>query len=456
MRVRLKRDRLLELLARSGRSQNAWALRMGLSKGHWSDLVNGRHSHPSAKTRERILEAFGVPFEELFEIEDVTASGADVRSGLPERYVVDREIGEGAMGLVYLARDTRFSRRVALKVVSPEAVSDLGGDRFLKEIHRSGRLLHPNVLPVLDAGEAAGHPYYVTPYVEGGSLRSLLEDKGRLSLDEALPILRGIAAALDHAHGRGTLHGDVKPDNVLLADGHAYVADFGLSRAIHLEELRDWARPPEIDIGAGTPAYVSPEQARGEADLDGRSDVYSLACVAFEMLAGRPPFRGGSTTELIRRRFDSVPPDLRRQAPELRQEVCRVIAAAMAVDRDRRPATATELVERLELARTEAGSEAPSLALNTISSVARWAAARASTRPRGALMSSFLHDLQFSVRSLARRPLFALVTVITLALGIGANAAIFSVVHAVVLSPLPYEDPERLLVVRSTYEGRPC
>lgn len=458
MRVRIKLDRLRELLAASRRSQNAWALRIGLSRGHWSDIVNGKHPYPSARTRMAMLDAFGLERDELFAIETTASSDSSLARSLGERYVIDREVGEGAMGRVYRARDTRFGRPVAVKVVSDEALADLGPDRFLKEIRRSARLVHPHLLPVLDAGEADGTAFLVTPFVEGGSLRDRLEREGSLPLARALSLASGIADALTHAHERGVLHGDVKPENVLLAGEHAYLTDFGLSRALHLEVVREWERRPEIDIAAGTPAYVSPEQARAEPRIDARSDVYSLGCMLFEMLAGRAPFTGKSTTEIVRRRFDAVPPDLGRLAPELPSPVVRVIAAAMALDPDRRPATPNELIERLRAAArigAESASTSTGRTVRALEALGGWTLSRPA-RPRGAFVSSLFEDLRHTVRSLSQRPMFAIVAIVTLAIGIGANAAIFSVIDAVVLRPLPYEEPDRLVRLFSTYEGSLC
>lgn len=458
MKVRLKLEALQERLATSRRSQNAWAMRVGLSRGHWSDIVNGRHPYPSAKTRAQMLEAFEAELDELFEIETVGAAGEEVglAAGLAPRYVIDRLIAEGAMGAVWLARDARFGRQVAIKTVAPEAIAGLGTEGLLREVRRTARLQHPNVLPIFDAGETDGRGYYVMPFIAGGCLRDRLSRQGRMSVDAALPILRGIAAALDHAHAEGVLHCDVKPENVLLAGDHAWVADFGLSRAAHDDAVREWERPPEVDIAAGTPAYVSPEQARAHRQLDARSDVYSLACVAFEMLSGRQPYEGRSTTEIVRRRFDAVPPDLAAAAPGLPAAVVRVIAAAMSVDPDSRPTSAGDLVDRLAAAACASAPRPRSGALQSAArAVTRWAASRAPRR-RGLLMRNLLDDLRFSVRSMGRRPLFALVAILTLALGIGANAAIFSVVHAVVLRPLPFPDPDRLLRIYSTFEGEAC
>ena len=235
MRVRLKLDRLHELIARSNLSQNHWAMKLGLSRGHWSDIVNGKHPYPSAKTRERMVEVFGVEVQDLFEAETGSWSDQSFQSAISDRYLIDRELGHGGMGTVYVARDVKLGRLVALKVVSPEAVSGIGIKQFLKEIRYAARLEHPHILPLHDAGEAGGYPYYVMPYVRGGSLRDLLNRKQRLSVEEATRIVGGVAAALTYAHENRVLHCDVKPANVLLSDDHAFVADFGISRAIHSE-----------------------------------------------------------------------------------------------------------------------------------------------------------------------------------------------------------------------------
>ena len=246
MRVRLNQEKLLDVLSHSRLSQNHWAIKLGLSRGHLSDLANGRHPYPSPKTREKLLEGFGLTFEELFHVETDSrewshASSASFQAALADRFIVDDEIGQGGMGTVYLARDVKHGRRVAIKVVSPEAVSGVGVEQFLKEIRKTAQLEHPHVLTLLDSGEAAGYPYYVMPYIRGGSLRDLLEKKQRLSLRETIDIVGGVAAALRHAHENRVVHCDVKPENILLSDGHAYLADFGVARAVHAE-ARAWKR----------------------------------------------------------------------------------------------------------------------------------------------------------------------------------------------------------------------
>ncbi len=215
---------------------------------------------------------------------------ADLRSrlgdALGERYRVDREVGRGGMAVVFLAHDLRHDRDVALKVLRPELAATLGPDRFLQEIRLAAGLAHPNILPLHDSGEADGCLYYVMPFVTGESLRDRLEREGQLPLVEALRIAREVADALDCAHRAGVVHRDIKPENILLQAGHAVVSDFGIARAISAAGSR---RVTAQGMAVGTPDYMSPEQAAGSAPIDGRSDVYSLGCVLFEMLTGEPP-----------------------------------------------------------------------------------------------------------------------------------------------------------------------
>jgi serine/threonine protein kinase len=237
MRVRLKLDRLQQRLAASALSQNHWAIRIGLSRGHWSDIVNGRHPYPSTKTRQRMLEELGLTLEDLFEIETGSASPTDIdfRRAIADRYIIDAELGQGGMGSVYLARDVRHGRVVAIKVISPEAVSGIGLNQFLREIATVAQLHHPNILPLYDSGEAAGHPFYVMPWVRSGSLRARLQREVRFDVATTLRLTRGIASALQHAHSERILHCDVKPENILVHEDHPWVKDFGIARKLHSE-----------------------------------------------------------------------------------------------------------------------------------------------------------------------------------------------------------------------------
>jgi eukaryotic-like serine/threonine-protein kinase len=212
------------------------------------------------------------------------------------------------MATVYRARDLRHDRAVALKVLHPEFVASKGGERFAREIRVLAGLHHPHILPLFDSGEHDGLVFYVVPCVEGESLRRRLERERQLPIEEALAITREVAGALDHAHRHGVIHRDIKPENVLLEEGHAIVADFGVARAVTRAAGESQTTAGMV---VGTPAYMSPEQASGDNELDGRSDQYSLACVLFEMLTGRPPFSGATPRATIARRFTEPPPSVR-------------------------------------------------------------------------------------------------------------------------------------------------
>jgi serine/threonine-protein kinase len=246
-----------------------------------------------------------------------------------DRYVIDRVLGRGGMGTVYLARDVKHGRQVAIKVLSAEAVAHVGAKRFLREVRVMARLQHPHILPLLDSGEAGGSPYYVMPYVKGGSLRDLMNNKGRLQLAEAVEITREVAGALEHAHENFLLHCDIKPENILLSAGHAVLSDFGIARVIR-RGANSWRA--DTDGPGGTAEYISPEQATGERDLDGRSDVYSLACVLYEMLAGEPPYSGESDQAAIASRFTRPVPQLRLVSRKVPPGISRAVSRALAVD----------------------------------------------------------------------------------------------------------------------------
>jgi Tol biopolymer transport system component len=232
---------------------------------------------------------------------------ADLLEALRDRYQIERELGQGGMATVYLARDLRYDRPVAFKLLRPELAAVLGHDRFLREIRLTAALQHPHILPLLDSGSVGSHLYYVMPYVEGQSLRELLTREGQLPVAEAIRITRGIASALDYAHERKVIHRDVKPENILLFQDEPMVADFGIALAA---SSAGQERLTETGLSLGTPAYMSPEQASAEPRLDGRSDEYSLACVAYEMLAGEPPYTGSSAQAIIAKRLSEPIPHI--------------------------------------------------------------------------------------------------------------------------------------------------
>src|SRR5436853_3583024 len=237
-----------------------------------------------------------------------------VRASLAGRYTIERGLCRGGMATVYLARDLKHDRPVALKVLRPELAAVLGAERFLREIRVTGQLQHPHILTLIDSGEADGFLASVMPYVEGGSLRQRLEKEGQLPLDEALGLPSATASALDFAHGHGVIHRDIKPENIMLHEGEPMVADFGIALAVRTAGRE---RLTETGLSLGTPAYMSPEQASAEPRLDGRSDQYSLACVLYEMLAGEPPYTGPTAQAIIAKRLTEPIPHLStvRQVP---------------------------------------------------------------------------------------------------------------------------------------------
>jgi serine/threonine-protein kinase len=232
-----------------------------------------------------------------------------LRAALVDRYLVERELGQGGMALVYLARDLRHDRAVALKVLRPELSAVIGAERFLKEIRVTANLQHGHILPLFDSGAADGLLYYVMPYVDGESLRDRLKRERQLSIGEAVRLLTQITSALDYAHRWGVLHRDIKPENILLRDGHALVADFGIALAL---SHAGGSRLTETGMSLGTPQYMSPEQATGDRDLDARSDLYSVAAVGYELLAGEPPFTGPTLQAVLTRLVTENPRPLRQ------------------------------------------------------------------------------------------------------------------------------------------------
>ena len=271
-----------------------------------------------------------------------------LKAALAGRYAVERELGRGGMATVYLAQDLKHRRPVAIKVLAPELAAALGRERFLREIETAAGLTHPHILPLHDSGEANGFLYYVMPYVEGESLRDRLNREGQLAIDAAIAVASEVANALSYAHSRGVVHRDVKPDNILLSDGGAIVADFGIAGAI---AAAGGGQLTQTGIVLGTPAYMSPEQGAGERTVDGRSDVYSLGCVLYEMLTGEPPFTGPTGQAIIAKRFTDPVPSARRLRETIPTAVDRAIAKALARTPADRFATTYEFAEALRASR---------------------------------------------------------------------------------------------------------
>ncbi len=267
-----------------------------------------------------------------------------LEAALRDRYKVEELIGEGGMATVHLARDLKHGREVAIKVMRPDIAAALGTNRFLKEIEIAARLTHAHIVPLYDSGKADGFLYYVMPFIEGSSLRGLLTAESRLDLSVAVPMTEQIADALDYAHRMGVLHRDIKPENILLSEGHAFVTDFGIAKAVSTAGGGTITR---TGFGLGTPGYMSPEQAAGVRDLDARTDVYGLACVVYEMLVGETP--GLWPTEEATRlgRFTDATPDQRMRLDELPGRVEQVLTKALAMRPADRFKTPVELADAL-------------------------------------------------------------------------------------------------------------
>jgi eukaryotic-like serine/threonine-protein kinase len=259
----------------------------------------------------------------------VAAISNPLAEALRDRYVLERVLGRGGMATVYLARDLKHDRLVALKVLDPDVAASLGPERFQREIRVAARLSHPHVLSVYDSGEAAGRLWYSMPFVRGESLRERLRREGILPIDEALRITRQAAQALSYAHKEGVVHRDVKPENLLLTeDGSTQVGDFGIARAV---ESPSEQRLTEMGVALGTPAYMAPEQSSGDGVVDARADQYALAATCHEMLTGAPPFTGSSSHDLIVRRFTTPAPKVRTSRPEVPPEVEEALHRALAL-----------------------------------------------------------------------------------------------------------------------------
>jgi len=250
----------------------------------------------------------------------------ELAAALAGRYDIERELGSGGMAIVYLARDVRHDRHVAVKALRPELATSLGAERFLREINIAARLTHPNILALHDSGNAGGMLYYVMPHVEGETLRDRLDREHQLPVAEALEITRQVGLALDYAHEHGVVHRDIKPENILLVGDHVLVADFGLARALYHAGTE---RLTESAVAVGTPAYMSPEQAAADPEIDGRTDIYSLACILFEMIAGVPPFKGATAAALLAQHLTAKPPSICAQRPNCPPSIDAAVARAL-------------------------------------------------------------------------------------------------------------------------------
>jgi len=276
----------------------------------------------------------------------MSAPADRLTAALAERYAIERELGAGGMATVYLAHDVRHDRKVALKVLRPELSAILGGERFLAEIKTTANLQHPHILSLFDSGEADGLVFYVMPYVEGESLRDRLTREKQLPVEVAVSIAREVADALSYAHAHGVVHRDIKPENIMLAGGHALVADFGIALAASRSD--GGTRMTETGMSLGTPHYMAPEQAMGEREITPKADIYALGCVTYEMLSGEPPFTGPTAQAIIARVMTEEPRSLTLQRKTIPPHVEAAVECALQKLPADRFATAAQFAEALE------------------------------------------------------------------------------------------------------------
>ena len=281
-----------------------------------------------------------------------------MRAALAGRYRLERELGRGGMATVYQAHDERHDRLVAIKVLKPEIAEALGPERFLREIRTAARLSHPQIVTLHDSGEVAGFLYYVMPLIRGESLRQRLERERRLAIPEALALARQVAGALDYAHREGVLHRDIKPENILLHEGQPLLADFGIALA---RQSSDPGRLTETGMSLGTPHYMSPEQALGDPEIDGRADLYSLGCVLYELLTGNVPFSGPTREAALVRRLTERAPSVRSERAEVPEWIERAVARALAKEPADRFPSAAAMAESLVEPRAPIAAQAPSI-----------------------------------------------------------------------------------------------
>jgi len=280
-----------------------------------------------------------------------------LRASLADRYRIERELGAGGMATVYLAQDLKHDRKVALKVLRPELAATMGPARFFREIQVAARLQHPHILPLHDSGEAGGFLYYVMPYVDGESLRERLARTGELPIHDAVKILMEVVDALAYAHGQGVVHRDIKPDNVMLSGRHALVTDFGVAKAV--SEATGNKQLTTAGVALGTPSYMAPEQAAADPHLDHRVDIYALGAMAYELLAGRPPFSGMTPQQVLAAHVTQAPEPVSRHRGAVTPALEAVIMRCLAKRAADRWQSAEELLDNLEPLATPSGGMTP-------------------------------------------------------------------------------------------------
>jgi TolB-like protein/tRNA A-37 threonylcarbamoyl transferase component Bud32/Tfp pilus assembly protein PilF len=280
---------------------------------------------------------------------------------LGSAYALERELGGGGMSRVFVATETRLKRSVVVKLMSPELAAGVSADRFEREIQLAASLQQANIVPLLAAGDMSGVPYYTMPFVEGESLRALLATRGALSIPETIGILRDVARALSYAHAHGVVHRDIKPDNVLLSHGTAVVTDFGIAKAISAARTATGHETlTQVGTSIGTPSYMSPEQVAGDPEVDHRADIYAFGCMAYELLAGRPPFIAQTPQRVLAAHLTDTPQLLRELRPETPSSLASLIQRCLAKAPADRPASAHEIVQALEAITTPSGGHATS------------------------------------------------------------------------------------------------
>jgi len=276
-------------------------------------------------------------------------AATSLNNTLADRYTIERILGHGGMATVHLAEERKHKRKVAIKILRQELGASVGAERFLREIGIAAQLSHPHIVPLIDSGESDGSLYYVSPFIDGGSLRDRINAQGKLPIDDALRIAHEVGAALDYAHRNGFVHRDVKPENILFADDHALLADFGIAHVV----MPDGESLTLAGLALGTPEYMSPEQASGETEIGVPGDIYGLACVFYEMLAGEPPFRGTSARATMAKQVTERARPLRTLRPDAPSGFERVLEKALAKNPAERFASITEFCNALDRARSE-------------------------------------------------------------------------------------------------------
>jgi serine/threonine-protein kinase len=277
-----------------------------------------------------------------------------LQAALGAAYRVEKELGGGGMSRVFLAEETRLARRVVVKVLPPELAAEISVDRFNREIQLSASLQHPHIVPLLAAGGSAHVLYYTMPFVEGEALRTRLAREGELPVRDAVRILKDVADALAYAHARGIVHRDIKPDNVLLSGNHAVVADFGVAKAV--SQAKGQSGLTSVGVALGTPAYMAPEQAAGDPNIDHRADIYALGAMAYEMLTGRPPFTNLSPHQMLAAHITEVVEPITDRRPSLPPALADLVMRCLEKNPPDRPQSAAEVYQVLEALATPSGS----------------------------------------------------------------------------------------------------